>query len=51
MIFEEVALPGLETIDGIAAIEGTYPSKGRGDRAAWFKDSESNLLGIGQLVR
>jgi catechol 2,3-dioxygenase-like lactoylglutathione lyase family enzyme len=30
-------------------VEGNYPSKGgRGERAAWFRDSEGNLLGLGQ---
>ncbi|MFJ8632897.1 VOC family protein [Streptomyces sp. NPDC093568] len=47
--FEAVDVPGLRTVDGIADIEGHYPSKGfRGERAAWFHDSEGNLLGIGQ---
>ena len=49
--FEEVDVPGLRTVDGIAEIEGNYPSKGaRGERGAWFRDSEGNLLGIGQPV-
>ena len=51
VVFEEYDLPGLKTRDGIAVIEGNYPSKGRGETAAWFKDSEGNLLGIGQPVR
>jgi hypothetical protein len=29
---------------------GHYPSKGRGERAAWFKDCDDNLLGLGQIV-
>ncbi|MFF3298981.1 VOC family protein [Streptomyces sp. NPDC002908] len=50
--FEEVDLPGLRTEGGIAEIEGNYPSKGaRGERGAWFRDSEGNMLGIGQAVR
>ncbi|NUO43366.1 MAG: VOC family protein [Streptomyces sp.] len=49
--FEEVDVPGLRTKDGIADIDGNYPSKGaRGERAAWFRDSEGNLLGVGQPV-
>ncbi|MFF8671680.1 VOC family protein [Streptomyces sp. NPDC015242] len=49
VVFEEVDLPGLRTRDGIAEVEGHYPSKGaRGERGAWFRDSEGNLLGIGQ---
>ncbi|MDX2597399.1 MULTISPECIES: VOC family protein [Streptomyces] len=50
--FEEVDVPGLRTRDAIAEVEGNYPSKGaRGERGAWFRDSEGNLLAIGQPVR
>ena len=42
-IFEEYDIPGLRTVDGIADIEGNYPSKGIGERGAWFRDSEGNL--------
>jgi catechol 2,3-dioxygenase-like lactoylglutathione lyase family enzyme len=49
--FEEVDLPGLKTVGGIAEVEGNYPSKGgKGERAAWFRDSEGNMLGIGQPI-
>jgi catechol 2,3-dioxygenase-like lactoylglutathione lyase family enzyme len=49
VVFEEYDLPGLKTVDGIAVVRGNYPSQGGvGERAAWFKDSEGNLLGIGQ---
>jgi catechol 2,3-dioxygenase-like lactoylglutathione lyase family enzyme len=49
--FEEYDFPGIRTVDGIAEIEGNYPSKrARGERGAWFRDSEGNLLGIGQTV-
>ena len=51
VVFEEYDFPGLTTVDGIAEIEGNYPSKGSGERAAWFRDSEGNMLGIGQPVR
>jgi catechol 2,3-dioxygenase-like lactoylglutathione lyase family enzyme len=51
VVFEEVDVPGLRTEGGIAEIEGNYPSKGaRGERGAWFHDSEGNLLGIGEPV-
>jgi predicted enzyme related to lactoylglutathione lyase len=50
VVFEEYDLPGLTTLDGIAEIEGNYPSKGTGERAAWFRDSEGNMLGIGQPI-
>ena len=47
VVFEEVDLPG-STVDGITAVSGNYPSKGTGERAVWFRDSEGNMLGIGQ---
>ncbi|WP_328839580.1 VOC family protein [Streptomyces europaeiscabiei] len=51
VVFEEVDMPGFRTESGIAEIEGNYPSKGaRGERAAWFRDSEGNLLGVGEPV-
>jgi catechol 2,3-dioxygenase-like lactoylglutathione lyase family enzyme len=49
--FEEVDVPGLQTVNGIADVDGNYPSKGRGERGAWFRDSEGNLIGIGQAIR
>jgi catechol 2,3-dioxygenase-like lactoylglutathione lyase family enzyme len=52
VVFEEYDAPGLKTIDGIAEISGNYPSKGgKGEHAAWFRDSEGNMLGIGQPIR
>jgi catechol 2,3-dioxygenase-like lactoylglutathione lyase family enzyme len=42
--FEDYDLPGLKTVDGIAPILG-----GRG-KAAWFKDSEDNLIALEQLA-
>ena len=35
---------------GIVEIRGNYPSKGSGERAAWFRDSEGNLIGLAQVV-
>jgi catechol 2,3-dioxygenase-like lactoylglutathione lyase family enzyme len=52
IVFEEYDLPGLKTVDGVAEIIGNYPSKGgKGELAAWFKDSEGNMLGIGEPLR
>jgi len=51
VVFEEVDLPGLQTVGGIAEVSGNYPSKGgKGEHAAWFRDSEGNMLGIGQAI-
>ncbi|HEY3669902.1 MAG TPA: VOC family protein [Acidimicrobiia bacterium] len=48
--FDAVDAPGMKTVDGIADIDGNYPSKGRGERGAWFHDCEGNLFGIGQVI-
>jgi catechol 2,3-dioxygenase-like lactoylglutathione lyase family enzyme len=51
VVFEEYDLPGLRTVNGIAEVAGNYPSKGGvGEKAAWFRDSEGNLFGIGQPI-
>ena len=50
VVFEEYDLPGLTTVNAIADIAGNYPSKDAGERAAWFRDSEGNLLAVGQAV-
>ena len=51
VVFEEVDVPGLRTVGGIAKVPGNYPSAGTGELAAWFRDSEGNLVGIGQPIR
>ena len=52
VVFEEVDAPGLRTHNSIADITGNYPSKNAtGERGAWFRDSEGNMLGVGELVR
>jgi hypothetical protein len=52
VVFEEFDLPGLTTVGGIAEVEGNYPSKGGiGEKGAWLRDSEGNLLAIGQPIR
>jgi catechol 2,3-dioxygenase-like lactoylglutathione lyase family enzyme len=40
VVFEEYDLPGLKTEDGIATTGA--------ERAAWFKDSEGNILCVAQ---
>jgi catechol 2,3-dioxygenase-like lactoylglutathione lyase family enzyme len=50
VVFEEYDIPGLPMVDGIVDIPGNYPSLGSGERAAWFRDSEGNLIGLGQTV-
>jgi catechol 2,3-dioxygenase-like lactoylglutathione lyase family enzyme len=51
VVFQEYDAPGLMTRSGVAEIAGNYPSKGVGERGAWFTDSEGNLLSLGQPVR
>jgi catechol 2,3-dioxygenase-like lactoylglutathione lyase family enzyme len=41
--FEEYDFPGFKTVDGVADTGGSP--------TAWFKDSEGNLIAIGQRVR
>ena len=51
VVFEEYDFPGLRTVNSIAEVAGNYPSKGGvGEKAAWFRDSEGNLFGIGQPI-
>ena len=51
VVFEEIDLPGMRTVGGIATVSGNYPSKsGKGERAAWFRDSEGNMIGIAQAM-
>jgi catechol 2,3-dioxygenase-like lactoylglutathione lyase family enzyme len=42
---------GLRVEDGILVVPDNYPSKGSGERGVFFRDSEGNLLGIGQATR
>lgn len=42
VVFEEYDMPGLETVGGIAT--------GGGSKAAWFKDSEGNIMAIIQSL-
>ena len=51
VVFDAVDTPGLRTVDNIADVSGNYPSKGSGERGAWFHDSEGNLVAIGESVR
>ena len=52
VVFEEYDSPGLRTVHGIAEVSGNYPSKrSTGEKAAWFHDSEGNLIGLGQPIR
>src|SRR3954451_640949 len=50
VVFEEYDGPGFRTVNGIADIDGNYPSVGRGERVAWFRHSEGNMIAIGQPV-
>ena len=51
VVFEEYDLPGLKTVNGIAEVSGNYASSGGiGERGAWFRDSEGNLLALGQPI-
>ena len=38
-------------VDDIDATVAELPEQGSGERGAWFRDSEGNMLGLGQPVR
>ena len=45
VVFEETDVPGLKTVDGIATMttsEGVF-------KGAWFKDTEGNILAVGNM--
>jgi catechol 2,3-dioxygenase-like lactoylglutathione lyase family enzyme len=48
--FEPFDIAGFEVHDDIVTVPGNYPSKGRGERGAFFRDSEGNLLALGQAT-
>jgi predicted enzyme related to lactoylglutathione lyase len=43
VVFEEYNMPGIKTVNGIATAGGT--------KAAWFKDSEGNILAVIQMLK
>jgi hypothetical protein len=49
--FEVVDVPRFKVEGDIVTVPGNYPSKGRGERGAFFRDSEGNLLALGQATR
>ena len=48
--FEPFDIAGFEVQDDIVAVPNNYPSKGTGERGAFFRDSEGNLLAVGQAT-
>ncbi|HEY0747308.1 MAG TPA: VOC family protein [Steroidobacteraceae bacterium] len=40
----------LVTTDGIARVEGNYPTKGTAELGCWFRDSECNLISLGESL-
>jgi catechol 2,3-dioxygenase-like lactoylglutathione lyase family enzyme len=49
--FEEFEFGGFDVKDGIVTVPGYYSSKPpTGERAIWFRDSEGNLLGLGEYT-
>ena len=50
LVFERFEIPGFETEGDIIVVPDNYPSKGRGELGAFFRDSEGNLLSIGQAT-
>lgn len=51
VVFEEFDFGDFPVTDGIVEIAGYYPSKApTGERAIWFRDSEGNLLAVGEFT-
>jgi catechol 2,3-dioxygenase-like lactoylglutathione lyase family enzyme len=48
--FERFDIAGFDVHDDIVTVPDNYPSKGRGERGAFFRDSEGNLLALGQAT-
>lgn len=42
VVFEEYDFPGLKTVNSIATMEG--------EKSAWLKDPEGNIIGVGQKL-
>ena len=49
--FERFDMADLEVEGDVVVVPDNYPSKGTGERGAFFRDSEGNLLAIGQATR
>jgi catechol 2,3-dioxygenase-like lactoylglutathione lyase family enzyme len=49
--FERFDVAGFDAEGDIVIVPSNYPSKGSGERGAFFRDSEGNLLAIGQATR
>jgi catechol 2,3-dioxygenase-like lactoylglutathione lyase family enzyme len=50
LAFETFDMGDLEVIDQVVVVPDNYPSKGTGERGAFFFDSEGNLLSLGQAI-
>ena len=48
--FEPFDIAGFEVEDDIVVAPDNYPGKGSGERGAFFRDSEGNLLALGQAT-
>jgi catechol 2,3-dioxygenase-like lactoylglutathione lyase family enzyme len=48
--FESFDIAGFDVEDDIVVVPNNYPSKGTGERGAFFRDSEGNLLALGQAT-
>ena len=50
LTFERFEMPGVEAHGDMIVVPNNYPSKGTGERGAFFFDSEGNLLALGQAT-
>src|SRR5258705_1161369 len=51
VVFEEVDVPGLKTVDGIADVAGNYPSRGSGGGPRGFATAKAKCLASGSRLR
>ncbi|MBF6173231.1 VOC family protein [Nocardia blacklockiae] len=49
--FEAFDIPNFKVDGDVVTVPSNYPSKGTGERGAFFRDSEGNLLALGQAIR
>jgi catechol 2,3-dioxygenase-like lactoylglutathione lyase family enzyme len=50
LAFETFDMGDFDVVDQVVTVPDNYPSKGTGERGAFFYDSEGNLLSVGQAT-
>lgn len=50
VVFEDYDDPDFPMVDNIVEVADNYPSKGTRERGAFFRDSENNMIALGQSL-